>query len=414
MNILLSAYACRPNRGSELGVGWRWASELALSGNDVWVLTRTIFRPFIEEELQERPVERLRVIYYDPPAWISANGAGIYLHYYAWQIGVLPIARTLCRSVRFHFVQHITLGVFRLPSFLPLLPVPFVFGPVGGGESAPAALRREFPLRGRVIDCVRDVANWLANFDPFLRLLYRRATVILCKTKDTKNRIPRKYRHKAIVQREIGIDEAHNAPRAGARAGASGDAYKVLYVGRLIYWKGLHLGLAAFAKLITDRPDAELTVVGSGPDGDWLKARARALGLDTCIQWLDRVEHAELLRRYADFDVFLFPSLHDSSGNVVLEAMRGGLPVICLDLGGPPTMVDETCGRVVSARNSTPDQVIDDLHDALARFARDTEYRKRCSDGAIRKAGSMSWRDTVVGACDSIRQWLPNGRADQE
>lgn len=412
MNILLSAYACRPNRGSELGVGWRWASELALSGNDVWVLTRTIFRPFIEEELRERPVERLRMIYYDPPAWISPNGAGIYLHYYAWQIGVLPIARALCRSVRFHFVQHITLGVFRQPSFLPFLPVPFVFGPVGGGESAPAALRREFPLRGRIIDHLRDATNWLANFDPFLRLLYQRAAVILCKTEDTKNLIPRKYRYKAIVQREIGIGETHNTP--SARVGATTDAFKVLYVGRLIYWKGLHLGLSAFAKLKLHRPDAELTVVGSGPDADWLKARARTLGLDTCIHWLDRVEHAELLRRYTEFDVFLFPSLHDSSGNVVLEAMRGGLPVICLDLGGPPTMVDETCGRVVAARHSTRDQVIDGLYDALARFARDPEYLDRCADGAMRKAESMSWHNTILDACDKIRQWLPNGHADQK
>lgn len=413
MNILLSAYACRPNRGSELGVGWRWASELAGSGNNVWVLTRSIFRPFIEEELRERPIERLQVIYYDPPAWISPNGAGIYVHYYAWQMGVLPVARALCRSVRFHFVQHITLGVFRQPSFLPFLPVPFVFGPVGGGESAPAALRRAFPLRGRIIDQLRDATNWLANFDPFLRLLYVRAALILCKTEDTRNRIPRKYRHKAIVQREIGIGEAYDAPRAQTRVGTRG-VFKVLYVGRLIYWKGLHLALSAFAKLKLDYPDARLTVVGNGPDGHWLKAQAQTLGVDTSVHWLDRVEHAELLHRYADFDVFLFPSLHDSSGNVVLEAMRGGLPVICLDLGGPPTMVDETCGQIVPARHSTPDQVVDGLHEALARFARDTDYLNRCSDGAIRKAGSMSWRNTILGACDKIRQWLPKGRADQQ
>ena len=50
MKILLSAYACEPNKGSEPGVGWHWALELGYLGHDVWVLTRANNRPAIEAE----------------------------------------------------------------------------------------------------------------------------------------------------------------------------------------------------------------------------------------------------------------------------------------------------------------------------------------------------------------------------
>lgn len=394
MKVLLSAYSCRPGCGSELGVGWRWARELALSGRDVWLLTRTIFKPYLEEELNERPLPHLRVVYYDPPPWTMRWG--IYMHYYIWQIGVLRVARELSREVQFDVAQHITLGVFRQPSLLSLLPVPFVFGPVGGGESAPPQLRRHFPIRGRVIDLLRDLANRFANFDPILRLTYTRSALLLCKTEDTRRIIPRKYRDKAYVRREIGIDRfAAKEDDLPCHSGGGVGSLKVLFVGRLIYWKGLHLALRAFASLKECDPEAEITVIGVGKEEQWLRRLASDLGVDAAVTWMGQVDHPTVLRKYKEFDVFLFPSLHDSSGNVVLEAMSAGLPVICLDIGGPPTMVDSACGQVIPARDASQEQVIAGLSHALVSFSQDREYRERCAKGAMEKAREGSWKNTV-------------------
>lgn len=396
MKVLLSAYSCRPGFGSELGVGWRWARELAATDHDVWLLTRTIFRPYLEDELRARPLPRLRIAYYDPPGWISPKGAGIYAHYYAWQIGALFTARSLCATVQFDIVHHITLGVFRQPSLLYLLPIPFVFGPVGGAESAPIELRRELPIKGQLVDLIRDAVNRLSNLDPFLRALYSRAHLILCKTEDTRRIIPRRFLNKAIVQREIGIDS--NDANAGTARLPHGNktSFQILYVGRLIYWKGLSLGLQAFARLLKDHPDAQLSIIGTGPDEKWLRHRATQLRVDRNTRWLGQMPHEILLQQYLDYDVFLFPSLHDSSGNVVLEAMNAGLPVVCLDLGGPPTMVDDTCGCVIPARFAHRKEVIARLGDALARIAEDNEYRLNLASGAKDKARAMSWHNTVT------------------
>lgn len=413
MRIMLSAYSCRPNMGSELGVGWRWAVELAELGHEVCLLTREIFRPFIESYLRASPVENLTVEFYDPPGWLAGwyrpGASTIYLHYYIWQIGALGFARKLVADRTFDVVHHITFGVFRQPSLLYFLPVPFVFGPVGGGESTPSPLRRGYPLRGKVSDTLRDVANRLASLDPFLRLLYRRSRLILCKTEDTWNMIPRKFRNKASVKREIGIDLDQRRMASQVRGRGNG-SLRVLFVGRLIYWKGAHLALQAFSRLLESRPNAELCLVGTGKDEQWLRRQARALGVEANVQWVAKMDHAELLKKYAEFDVFLFPSLHDSSGNVVLEAMSAGLPVICLDLGGPPTMVDEHCGCVVPARHASQEGVVEGLHRALSRFAEDETYRMQCSLAARAKAETMSWRRTVADAYELIASQIQSAK----
>src|SRR5262249_30182969 len=153
-----------PGKGSEPGIGWRWAVALAQAGHEVWVLTRANNRPAIEKALQERAFSRLHFAYYDLPAWArwwKRGARGVRLYYLLWQLGAYRVARALCRDVAFDVAHHITFGVFRHPSFLAFLGLPFVFGPVGGGESAPRELRGTFPLRGYLSDLVRDAANWV-------------------------------------------------------------------------------------------------------------------------------------------------------------------------------------------------------------------------------------------------------------
>lgn len=395
LRILLSAYACEPHQGSEPGVGWHWATRLARAGHEVRVITRANNRETIERALAAAPVPNLSFAYYDLPRWMRRwkNHAGLAarLYYVLWQGGSYGVARRLCREARFDVVHHITFGVFRHPSFLAFLGPPFVFGPVGGGETAPGPLRRTFPLRGYLIDLVRDLANWVVHVDPLMAAVFRRSAATLCKTAETLESIPSRFRGKCVVQVELGTDGRPGAPRPRRRENGS---FRVLYVGRLVYWKGLHLGLSAFARLRRAHPWATLTVVGSGPDEAWLKDLARRLDIEDAVNWIPRLEHAAVMRAYSRHDAFLFPSLHDSSGNVVLEALSSGLPVVCLDAGGPAVLVDAACGYKVRA--GEPRQVVEDLGRALAALAGDPRLTRAMGDAALRRAWEhFSWSRQV-------------------
>jgi len=390
LRVLLSAYACEPRKGSEPGVGWNWALGLARAGHDVWVLTRANNRDAVEQALRDAPEPNLHFVYYDLPAWArwwKRGGRGVRTYYLLWQWGAYRCARRLCRKTQFDLVHHITFGVFRHPSFMGGLGLPFVFGPVGGGETAPHALRRSFPVRGHLVDLARDLANWLVRFDPLMASVYRRAAVTLCKTAETLHCIPGRYRDKCRVHLEVGMQaEAQPVPR---RRGAP-ERFRVLYVGRLVYWKGLHLGMMAFARLLVRHPEAHLTVVGSGPDQAWLHGLARRLGIETSVTWIPWLEREAVLQIYPRHDVFLYPSLHESSGNVVLEALAGGLPVVCMKLGGPAELVDDTCGvRVVAGQSA---QVVRGLARALGALADEPRLLQRMSHSAMWRAYKQySW-----------------------
>jgi glycosyltransferase involved in cell wall biosynthesis len=395
MKILLSAYACEPGKGSEPGVGWNWALALADQGHSVHVLTRTNNRDPIEKALGGGVAKRgpgsLEFSYFDLPEWSRGWKhwpGGIQLYYLIWQWGAFRRARALHRRYGFDCVHHVTFAGFRQPSFMGLMGIPFLFGPVGGGETSPRELRRSFPMKGRVLELVRDGLNALARIDPVMALTYGHAQVIACTTAETQARIPARFRHKTMVRPTIGVAGEHVTQQMTQPA----ERARFLYVGRLLYWKGLHLSLRALAEVRRVIPEARLRVIGEGPDGGWLRGVARDAGVEDAVEWIPWIAHDRMLSAYRDHTAFIFPSLHDSGGMVVLEAMAAGLPVVCLQLGGPGTLVDARCGIAVAARGRSEAAVIESVAAAMLEIAAEDTLRARLAMGATERARELSWR----------------------
>jgi hypothetical protein len=171
LHILISAYACEPGKGSEPGVGWNWVMQVARF-HEVWVITRANNRQPIEQAMAAQPGPQVHWLYVDLPRWAlwwKRGQHGMYLYYYLWQVGAYMLAQRLHREVRFDVVHHLTFGTHWMPSLLALLSVPFVWGPLGGGEYAPRTLSRTFCIRGKIHEVMRRAARWLGERDPLVR-----------------------------------------------------------------------------------------------------------------------------------------------------------------------------------------------------------------------------------------------------
>jgi len=395
MKILLSAFAFAPNVGSEPGVGWRWAAELG-KHHEVTVVTDMTRRVLVEADGVQLP-PNVRVVYFRP-AWLRAmplNSATAPLLYTLWQFGLLGFARRLQREQGFDLAIHCTYGVFRHPSFLGYLGIPFVFGPVGGGEDAPLALKRSIHGREKLKELLRSLLNKAALFDPFLWVAYAKATLILTKTEDTRQALPWPFRRRAIVYPEIGID----AP-AGIQPTVRqpGEPLRVLFAGRLLGWKGAHLAIRAVAQAVAQGVPVEFTLLGKGPFEPELRKLAAETGVQDSIRWVSQMPQQELFTLYRTMHCFLFPSLHDSSGNVVLEAQANGLPVICLDLGGPATLVTPETAMLVPTRGRGEAGVVVSLAAALVSLAEDDSKRMTMARMALTHVGTtMTWENRVRG-----------------
>lgn len=401
--VLISAYACEPGKGSEPGIGWNWASRLADQASEVWVLTQPRFVPAIEAACRAGAVKGLRAMPVTVPLLdrfetpLSRLGTPYYYaHILAWQLLAYRAAGRLHRERRFDWVQHVTLGAVRIPSFMGLLGIPFVWGPIAGGETAPWRLRRSYPIRGWAHALARDLSNLWVRVDPFVRMTARHACAIIATSEQTRAMLPARQREKTRIQLAIGIEG--DGPGIVPRSGSS---LQLLFVGRLLYWKGLHLGLRAFAALLGEQPDARLTIVGDGPDRAWLVKQAERLGIERAVTWIGWMSREDVAAAYRTHDVFLFPSLHDSGGMVVLEAMSHGLPVVCLDLGGPAVMVDASCGRVVATRRANEQTVVEGLRAALSELARSQELRAELAHGARARLADYAW-DAVVARAYAV------------
>lgn len=407
LKLLISAYACEPGKGSEPGVGWRWALETAALGHEVWVLTRSNNQPAINRELiRLGSPGNLHFLYFDLPSsmrWWKRGGLTVHLYYLLWQKGAYKLASEQHAKLQFDAVHHLTFGVIRQPSFMGRLGIPFIVGPLGGGERAPRVLRKPLSFSGRCKDAVRDVVNWLARYDPWVRQMYARASLILMKTPQSLAWLPQKYQDKAGCMLEIGIDARLDPATDFPESARTRQTLHLMYVGRFLYWKGMDIGLRAVAELRRQGVPVRLTMIGQGRERDrWQKLTAE-LKLADSVTWVPWMKQQDLLAAYRTFDALLFPSLHDSSGNVVLEALASGLPVVCLGLGGPAEIVDASCGRVVEVANRSAADVIQAMAGSLAELAGNHALIADLRAGALNRAQNQSWQQVVAGV------WGENG-----
>ena len=330
-NILVFAYACEPGKGSEPGAGWAMARVAARIG-PTWVITRANNREGIEASIPAIPErDRLTFLYIDLPRRLmrwKRGKRGVHLYYALWQFAALRVARSLLRQQRFGFAWHVTFSNIWLGSAAPLTNLPFVYGPVGGGVTTPWKLVPSLGVAGAAFEVTRTLVRAASRYlNPLCGLAMRRAAVILAQNEETLQWIPATWRGKAVVAPNAIVDAP--IPERVIRKDRPPTA---LFAGELIPLKGLTLAIRAISRA----PGWRLLICGEGNDEYRLRATARRLGIEGRVRFLGQHPRKEILRLMAEeADVLLFPSLHDEGLMVVAEALTVGLPVVCLDRGGP-------------------------------------------------------------------------------
>lgn len=387
LQILISAYACRPGMGSEPGVGWNVVRELAYH-HVLYVLTRKNNRPAIESELRKHPLQNLHFIYLDPPVWAAWLPSAQVPHYYFWQIEAYFVARKLLEQQHFDLIHHVTYVRYSTPSFLSLLPVPFVWGPVGGGEQAPEAFWRSFSIRGKAYEILRSLSHMIGEYDPFTKVTARHSLLARATTDDTAKRLHKLGATHVETVSALGLSQAE-ITQLGQYGTPAASPLRFITIARLLHWKGIHLGLQAFAQ-IAQQGDYEYWILGEGPERKALETLAQNMKLADRIKFLGQRSRDETLKTLSDCHVLLHPSLHDSGGFVCLEAMAAGRPVICLNIGGSAVQVTQETGFLVAADN--PQQAIRDLAKAMSDLATNAELRGRMGQaGRSHVRANFSW-----------------------
>jgi glycosyltransferase involved in cell wall biosynthesis len=390
LRILVSAHACEPGKGSESGIGWNAVRSLA-QYHDLWVLTRTTHRKAILAACGASPPDGLHFEYFDLPAWLRwwKHGQwGVQLYYYIWQAAIIPKIRRLHRTVHFDCAHHLTFGRYWSPTPLAVLEIPFIWGPCGGAESAPAEFCRHAGFAGFIFEYLRNLARTIGEHDPFVRMAARKSALAIAATGETKSALSRIGAKKIALLSNVALN-AGDIAELGTLPQPPNKPFCFISSGRLLAWKGFDMTIAAFAQ--AHIRDAQYWILGDGPDRKRLAAIARRMNVSSSIIFCGHVPRNEAFRKLAACHTLLHPSVHDSGGWVCAEAMAAGRPVVCLAIGGPAHIVAADTGFCIRWQGYY--STIAQLKDSMITLALNEELRMRMARAARRRIEKLfTWK----------------------
>lgn len=385
--VLILAYSCEPGTSSEGAVGWHFASRIARR-HSVTLVTRPKAKAAIEAEIAGDPLLDLRTVYHEMTGLRRLKYLGLpvsNLRYLAWNHRMSRLVEEMAPS--FDVVHHTTWVRHWMPSAGGRSgSTPFVWGPVGAAERPPGSLVRSLSWRGIAAEAARALGRWLFAFDPLMRRTLRAVDHAAASSRDTE-RWARSRGFATSLVPSVGFDPSEfEIPKSDHVR------YEFVSVGRLLDWKGFHLGIKAFSKL---DPRFRYLIIGSGPAASRLKRLSQELGVADRTDFVGRLSRSEVLSAVARSGVLVHPSLHDSGGFVVVEAMALGVPAVTLDIGGPPFLAG--AGGLAVAPEPTGD-LIDRLAAAMSAVTAD---RKSYSKRALERAEDLTW-ERIVDEYDRI------------
>jgi glycosyltransferase involved in cell wall biosynthesis len=392
------ASMCHPDRGSEPGLGWRWSSAIARH-HDVTVITGEYQgnREAIDRALAADPALAASMRFEFVP-WFEQSKTGwqhklsnsfqllYYAFYAAWMREAQAVAlRLIAQGQRFDLTHQLTMIGFREPGYLWDLPLPFVWGPVGGTQNVPWALLPSLgPIEGLRHAARNCINEWQKRFHRRSRVAFQTAAAVIAVSSDTQAELRRFHGVESRVIAAAMGDPAH--PRRRVRTPHVGPL-RFVFTGLHLSRKGLPYALRALARLPRDL-DWSLDVLGAGPLSHAWQALSRRLGLGARVTFHGYVPHDTLLGTLDAGDVYIFPSLLEGWPAAIAEALTLGLPVVTTALHGMCDLVDDSCGRVVAA--NTARGLVRGLAAAFEELIRRPQTVAELSRGALRRAEELA------------------------
>lgn len=364
-NVLLSAFACEPNKGSEPGVGWNWVTNLAPKVNSLHVLVcGSEHKEKIERYLEKHHLDNVKFYYIDVSKILSKNKWKIpyfvFIYYKMWQIKALKISKDIISNNDIDIVHHVTYNEYRTTGHLFKLGKPFIWGPIGGGQMYNPILRKAYFKSTEIYkELIRNYINLRIANSKLLSFKTKKMSKILISDRATAGLIGNKVKFERM------LETAYNGEIIPKQYKVeSNDPIKIMWAGVLIPRKGLKWVLDALAE--SGFENYKLTIAGEGKERDICEEYVLSKNLEDKIKFIGNIPYEDMKNLYRESELFVFSSLRDTSGNVVLEAMANGLPVIALNHNGAADMIDDKSG--VKIEVNTYEQIKDDFIKVLKEF----------------------------------------------
>lgn len=396
LKILINAYACCPDMGSEPGMAWNWCVNLARYC-ELYIITEGEFKDKIEGKLKVLPQAKNMHFYYNPVSekvrrmcWNQGDWR-FYRYYRQWQWKTYEMAKGIIAKVPIDIVHQLNMIGFREPGYLwKIADIPFVWGPIGGMKQFPLAYLQGTTLKMRAFQRLKNVVNVLQiKYSVRVNRALHRADVLVSSIPDSYNAIL-KYKHlKSVIIPETGCEWNNSVASHICKDGKS---LTLIWVGKFDFRKQLVLAIRTLSEL-NHKENIKLWICGIGNEqqvADY-KALAEQLNVQDHIIWFGNLSHQAAMEIMSQADLFFFTSVSEDTSTVVLEAISHNLPVLCFDACGFGYVVNEEVGIKVPLSN--PRQSVKDFAEKIEYLYAHRDVLTQLSQNCRQRQTELSWEN---------------------
>ena len=385
--VLIAAVACEPGAGSESFVGWNAIQALRKIA-DLEVITTENNRMALEKEATERALG-FRVHYLGKKTTWHPNRmlarAQSWLETINFSRQVLTKAQKIHAEQPFDLVHHVTISTWRVASPLWRLGIPFVWGPIGGGEPFPWECRSLLSPQAQIFEAARELSNVAGRLSTRIQATAKNAAYCLAANEETKKILFDLRGQKAgveIMSPAMFWPERMKSLQAGSLSKPEGRPLRIFAGGNLEGRKGVAIALQALAIAINEGVDFVFRLGGYGPERTHLQNLARELGLEDRVIFGDSLSGNDYLNELHKSHLYLLPSLREHTGLTLLEAMLAGCVPIVANGGGPGSIVAGDRGFKIAV--SDPAKMAAEIAEVICLLARDPGLRAKLGREASR------------------------------
>lgn len=388
MKLLYIAYSCDPYNGSEDKIGWNVPLE-STKTNEVYVITKEEHRENIKKYMLENNVKNMHVYYIDIPFIYKKLFKGFLYsgRLNIWNRKAFPLAKKICEKKKIDLIHQITPIEFRsIGNYGRIKNTKFVCGPLGGGEKIPNGLK-SYVKSHEIVEIIRMCMNYLSRFRLKIGGKLKDCDCILFANKETRDFLLKGNRllcQQKIIT-EIAISNEDIIKRKTKR---KSEQCRFLVAGRLIYRKG-HSFLLDVLERIPEECQYQCRIVGSGPEYDYLRNKCNSEQLKEHVILIGNLPFEQMKSEYEKADVLIMPSLRETTGSVILEAMAKGIPIVTIGKFGGIKLVDNSVGWTYGGK--TKEEYINNLKNILIECINCPQMVCEKGENACKKSKKYTW-----------------------
>ena len=378
--IIMSAFSCLPRRGSEPGVGWNWAVQASRNDDlEIYVLTRTKCKDKIEAETKNLNISNLHFLYCNSSAKLRKKS--IYLEYIHWQWKSYLFLTKKIKEIKPDLIWFLTFGNAFLPIFIHLLKVPFVWGPIGGGEHVNCKFYKNMPFKQKAVHYLKLALIKTAKMNPIVLSPAKHAKKIVVRTRETAVLFPKRYQNKIVQCLETCIDivEVRECAKK-CYIQLPQDKINICYTGRLISLKNVRMLVNAVIKINRTENVCNLYLLGNGEEFSDIMELVKTNKMQKNIFLLGERDREESLAYVKESDIYAFPSLKEGGAWALMEAMALGKACICMDGSGMKEIASEN--TAIKIPIISPEESENDFERKLGILIKDKDLRRKLGENA--------------------------------